>query len=146
MRAIEATVLIDAPPSAVWHVLTSTNRYAEWNPFITDVSGTFSMGSRPRLRMCPPGRRPMTFRPKVTEAAEEACLRWTGRLGVRGLCDADHHFTLSQTSTGGTELVQRETFRGLLVPLLASMLPATLQGFETMNAALRDRAEALKPA
>jgi hypothetical protein len=39
--------------------------------------------------------------------------------------------------------VQREAFRGLLVPLFARSLDnSTLRGFEEMNRALKERAEA----
>ena len=34
-----ATIDIAAPPKAVWAVLTDYDRYPEWNPFITNMSG-----------------------------------------------------------------------------------------------------------
>ena len=142
MRTIEATVVIDAPPSLVWDVLVTGEHYAQWNPFITEVSGEFVPGARPRLRIAPPGKRPMTFRPRVLDATPQARLRWIGRLGLPGLCDGEHEFSLVATDNGGTQLTQRETFRGVLVPLLGGMLGPTRQGFEEMDAALRERAEA----
>ena len=52
-------------------------------------------------------------------------------------------FRLSPTTRGGTRFVQREEFRGLLVPLLwSSVSRNTQRGFEAMNAALKERAEA----
>ena len=68
MRTIEATEVIDAPPSVVWEVLVTGEDYAEWNPFITEVSGEFVPGARPRLRIAPPGKPGMTFRPRVLDA------------------------------------------------------------------------------
>jgi hypothetical protein len=143
MRTIEATTVIDAPLADVWRVLIAGERYAAWNPFIRVVSGDLAPGSRPTLRITPPGKRGSTFRPRVIHASPEAGLRWLGRLILPGLCDADHEFRLTPAAGGRTQLVQRETFRGLLVPLLAGMLEPTRQGFEAMNEALRQRVEAM---
>jgi hypothetical protein len=142
MRTIEATTVIDAPVSAVWQVLTTGEAYSDWNPFITSVSGDLALGSRPALRLAPPGKRAMTFRPRITDASPEKGLRWIGHLVMPGLCDAEHEFLLAPSGSGGTQLVQRETFRGVLVPLLGSMVEPTREGFEAMNKALRQRAEA----
>jgi hypothetical protein len=141
MRTIEAATIINAPLADVWRVLIAGERYADWNPFIQVESGDLAPGSRPTLRITPPGRRGSTFRPRVIQASPEAGLRWLGRLILPRLCDADHEFRLTPTPDGRTQLAQRETFRGLLVPLLAGMLEPTRQGFEAMNSALRQRVE-----
>jgi len=143
MQTIEATTVIDAPLTAVWRVLSDGQQYADWNPFITVVAGDLAPGSRPTLRITPPGKRGSTFRPRVVHASAEEGLRWLGRLILPGLCDADHEFRLTSTVDGRTQLVQRETFRGVLVPLLGGMLEPTRHGFEAMNAALRQRVEAM---
>jgi hypothetical protein len=44
-------------------------------------------------------------------------------------------------SIGGTLFVQREAFKGILVPLVGGVLEKTRRGFEQMNAALKQRAE-----
>jgi hypothetical protein len=136
VRTIEATVVIDAPRAAVWEVLMAAGDYRDWNPFIRDVRGTFNLGARPRIRVRPVGRRAMTFRPRVVEEAPPVRLRWVGRLGLPGICDADHEFVLTEMADGTTHLTQRETFRGILVPLLAGALAPTRQGFEAMHEAL----------
>ena len=143
MRTIQATTVIDAPITAVWTVLSDGPQYVHWNPLITVVAGDLAPGSRPTLRITPPGKRGSTFRPRVVHASADEGLRWLGRLILPGLCDADHEFRLTSLVDGRTQLVQRETFRGMLVPLLAGMLEPTRQGFEAMNAALRQRVEAM---
>jgi len=83
----------------------------------------------------------MTLRPRLVEVAAGRELRWRGRLGVPGLLDAEHAFLL-RPHAGGTRLVQEETFRGVLVPLLAASLDrGTLPAFVAMNQALKRRAE-----
>jgi hypothetical protein len=59
-----------------------------------------------------------------------------------GLFDGEHIFTIEPLGTGRVRFTQRETFTGLLVPLLARMLDTgTQHGFEEMNKALKARAE-----
>lgn len=141
MRTSEAAVVIEAPLSVVRDALVAGEDYAEWNPFNSEVSGEFVAGARPRLGIAPPGKRGMTFRPRVL-ATPEARLRWLGRLGLLGLCDGGHEFLLVATDGTGTQLTQRGTFRGALGPPLGGMLGPTWRGFEEMDDALRQRAEA----
>lgn len=146
MRQLSVTTTIDAPAALVWEVLTDAAGYATWNPFITELTGELSVGRRLRVRIAPPGGRAMTFRPVVTEAEPGRRLAWLGRVGMPGLFDGLHSFTLTPRPDGGTELVQCEEFRGLLVPLMGTALRRTELGFTEMNEALRGRAQALARA
>jgi hypothetical protein len=84
----------------------------------------------------------MTFRPKVLNAEANRELRWLGHLLVRGLFDGEHSFTLVPLGETRVRFVQREVFRGLLVPLFSGGLNRdTRRGFEEMNRALKERAE-----
>ncbi len=136
---IRSEIDIEAPPEAVWAQLADLGRYEEWNPFITRAEGTAEAGQRLKLRMQPSGGRAMTIRPTVTSASQGSAFEWLGHLGVPGVFDGRHRFELSPTATG-THVVQRESFRGVLVrPLRKSLDTGTLAGFEAMNAALRQR-------
>jgi hypothetical protein len=141
MRTVESAIMIDAPPSEVWRVLTAAEEYQLWNPFITRVAGELTAGSRPAVTITPPGRRPMTFRPRVVAAQPGRELSWKGSVGVPGVCDGHHQFTLTPAGDGSTRLVQREQFRGLLVPFVGAMIEPTRRGFASMNEALRRRVE-----
>lgn len=139
MRTIESTATIHATATEIWEVLSAGQQYADWNPFITSVEGPLTVGSRPTLRIKPVGRNGMSFRPRVTHASPETGLRWKGRLFLPGLCDAEHQILLEQEGETRTRLVQRESFRGVLVPLLIGMLEPTRQGFDAMHGALGRR-------
>ena len=70
-------------------------------------------------------------------------LRWLGHLFVPGLFDGEHSFIIQSLEEGRVRFVHRESFRGMLVPLFARSLDnSTLSGFEEMNRALKERAEA----
>ncbi|HLE55364.1 MAG TPA: SRPBCC domain-containing protein [Thermoplasmata archaeon] len=63
-------------------------------------------------------------------------------MGIPGLFDGEHIFEIEPAGAGRTRFVQREVFRGLLVPVLARSLDRdTKRGFEEMNRALKMRAE-----
>ena len=126
----------------MWQLLVDLGAYREWNPFIVTADGTVEEGGRLTLRMQPVGARGITLRPTVLEATPGRRLRWLGRLGMPGIFDAEHDFTLEPRADGGTRLTQSERFRGLLVPFMAASLDRhTLPAFVAMNAALKLRAE-----
>jgi hypothetical protein len=139
MRVISTEIEIDAPPAAVWAVLTDFAGYPEWNPFITDASGTLAVGEVLTLRMLPSGK-PQTFTPEVLAVREDAELRWLGALRWSWLFSAEHRFALSSVGDG-TRLVHSEVFRGVLVPLLRRMIDQTERDFRALNEALKERVE-----
>lgn len=145
MRTIEHTVTIEAPVRTVWQILTDTKQYEVWNPFITRFEGSITQGSQLTVTVRP-GARKMTFRPTVLAVEELRLIEWRGRLGMRGIFDGDHELRLEELDNGTTSFTQRETFTGILVPFLGSVLADTAEGFAAMNAALRDRAVHLAQA
>ena len=141
MRRIVTETTIQASPADVWEVLTQLERYGEWNPFIIEAKGTIDTGEHLEVKMQQPGRKPITFRPTVTEVIPGSVFEWLGHLGVRGIFDGRHRFELEE-SDGGTRLTHSETFTGIIVPLLFRVLEkGTRAGFEAMNAALKTRVE-----
>ena len=142
MFELRSRITIDADAVRVWSILADFAAYPGWNPFITRISGSAAVGSRLEVLIQPAGGKAMTFRPTVLVSEEHRELRWLGRLLVHGLFDGEHRFRIEAQGTGRVLFHQEETFRGLLVPLFRSSLDTgTRQGFETMNAALKARAE-----
>jgi hypothetical protein len=143
MKELHSEIEINAPAQRVWEVLTDFASYPRWNPFIRRASGVPRTGERLEVRIEPLGSRGMTFRPEVLNAEANHELRWLGHLFVRGLFDGEHSFTIEPLGESRVRFVQREVFRGLLVPLFSSALDRdTRRGFEEMNRALKERAEA----
>jgi hypothetical protein len=142
-KDLASAIDIDAGPQQVWSVLADLDAYSEWNPFIVRAEGKAAPGTRLTLRFQPVVGRPTTLHPTVLEAEEGARLRWRGRLGVPGLLDADHRFTIEAGADGRSRLRQEERFSGLLAPLVARSLDrGTLPAFRLMNEALKRRVEA----
>jgi hypothetical protein len=140
---LRSEIEISASPERVWGVLTDFASFPEWNPFIRCLEGEAREGAKLEVRLEPPGGRGMTFRPAVTRAETNREFRWLGHVGVPGLFDGEHVFLLEPVDGGKTRFVQRERFTGLLTPLILAMIrQSTLRGFEAMNQALKQRAEA----
>ncbi|WP_457253261.1 SRPBCC family protein [Pedococcus sp. P5_B7] len=142
MKNLTTVIDIPAPREQVWATLVDTAAYPDWNPFITKLSGELAIGERLQVRIAPPGGRAMTFTPTVTQVEVGRRVEWLGTLGVRGVFDGRHTFTLESLGEQGTRLTQSEEFSGLLVPFVGRMLARTRAGFEAMNDGLRQRAVA----
>lgn len=141
-KQLRREIDIDATPDRVWSVLSDLAAYPQWNPFIVSAEGQATTGSRLTLRMQPVGARGVTLKPTVTQARPGRRLGWLGRVGVRGIFDAEHLFVIDPREGGGTRLSQSERFSGVLVPFLAKSLDRhTLPAFAAMNTALKLRAE-----
>jgi hypothetical protein len=89
-----------------------------------------------------PGHKPRTLTPTVTEYEPGRLLVWQGRLAVPKLFDGEHTQAV-EPSGDGTRFTHGEKFRGLLPPLMGSLLRDTHAAFTAMNGALAERAESL---
>ena len=145
MKLIEATIDLPAEPAVVWQHLVDTASMASWNPFITSMAGVLAVGERIRVRIAPVGAKAMTFKPQVTVVQPDRCLEWLGTMGIPGLFDGRHSFTLTPLGQGRTRLVQAETFAGALIPFTGKILQKTEAGFKAMNTALLTRLELVSP-
>jgi hypothetical protein len=145
MLELRTAIEIGASAEQVWTVLTDFEAYPRWNPFIRRVDGVLAERSRLRVRIQPPGGRAMTFRPRVVRVEPDRAFAWRGRTLIPGLFDGEHSFALEPAAGGFVRFVHAETFRGLLVPLVARTLRTTTRhGFEAMNRALKTRVESAR--
>ena len=137
MKTVSATTQIDAPPMAVWAVLTDLSRYPEWNPLFREASGEVAVGERITLRAVQPSNgRLMTVKAKIVAADPGAELRWASNL--TGIMSGEHSFVLTPLN-GGTRLAQTEIYGGLLAATVS--VPRTETIFQAMNDALKQRVE-----
>ena len=75
------------------------------------------VGERLDLTIHPPGgRADMKFKPWVTAVEPHRYLEWLGHLGMPGIFDGRHSFTLTPMCGGRTLIQQSETFTGVLIP------------------------------
>jgi hypothetical protein len=140
-KELQTEIWIERPPAAVWQILTATDEYPSWNPFIRHMRGQLQAGNRIEVEIGAPGSDTMTFRPVVLKVERDRELRWLGSLWMPGVFDGEHSFRL-ESDGRRTHFIQSERFSGLLVGRLTdSILRETEEGFAAMDEAVKQRAE-----
>ena len=142
MKAIHSVIEINASAEKVWRVLTDFAAYPKWNPFVRIVEGEVSVGARLQVYIEPSSGNGMLFSPTILVHEPNRELRWLGHLWLPGIFDGEHSFVIEPLGDGRVRFIQRERFKGLLLPFLSKMLDRdTQRGFEEMNRALKLRVE-----
>jgi hypothetical protein len=141
-KVISTSIVINAPVSRVWSVLTGFSGYHEWNPFIIKAEGKGEIGQLLALTLQAPGMKPFHIKPRIIKRKPEKTLVWLGHLWFRGLFDGEHIFELIEQADGTTHLIHGEKFRGILVGMMQKMIDKnTKEAFQAMNEALKKRCE-----
>ncbi len=149
-RHLEASILIDAPPAAVWEVLTDAQRYPAWSPFVVALDPGHADGltvgavAQLTVRMNP-------ARDKTLQSPEQVLTLDPGRrlswryVGLPAwLLNAARHQDLEAAAGGGTRYRTHQTYRGPLSWFVLGLYRARiLAGFQATAEALKVRAEAL---
>ncbi|CAG5080682.1 SRPBCC domain-containing protein [Parvicella tangerina] len=129
-------IQINASPERVWEILTKTEDYPNWNPFVKSVTGQLKKGEKITVKLLG-----MTFKPVVQEVNVNQSFSWIGKLGVKGIFDGHHQFELAPNNAG-TLFIHKEYFNGLLTKwFMRKKADETKAAFEAMNNALKLRAE-----
>ena len=139
-RTINTYIDIDAPPKIVWKVLIDFDNWNSWNPFIPLVEGDFRKGKKIRIKVTPPGLRPMTFKPKVYLVTPYKKIVWGGTF-LWIIYRGDHSFLLESIPGGKTRFRQIERFIGPIVLFMDGMIKKTELGYHQMNLALKKKIE-----
>lgn len=142
MKELRSEITIDAPAELVWDTLTNLDSFHEWNPFVRRAAGEVKEGAKLNVYLKAPGGMGMSFKPRVVRVEPNREFRWPGHLVLPGFFDGEHIFEIEPDGDASCRFVQREEFRGLLVPLMLLMIrKATERGFNEMNQALKARVE-----
>ncbi len=143
MAEIHTEIEITAPAERVWQIFQDFDRYADWNPYMRSIGGTAEPGRRLTVRAEPEGGRAMRFRPTVLSVDPNRQLVWRGHLLFPLLFSGRHLFRIDPLNGDRVRFTQSERFSGVLVWLVLRLVGAqTKRGFEAMNQALKQRAEA----
>ena len=142
-RELRTEIAIDASAQEVWAILVDTAAYPDWNPFVRKISGRLEVGDRLEVELTPPGGRGMTIRPVVREVRAGRGFSWLGSVGIPGVFDGEHSFQIEPLGEGRVRFLHSERFSGILAPVIMAFIEdSTRKGFEAMNQALKERAEA----
>jgi hypothetical protein len=137
---LKTEVILKAPKEKVWEILTDTEKYSEWNPFIISVKGEMKHGAKITNVMVNGGKE-NTFDPVITIFEKHKEIEWLGS-GLGGMFKGRHYFKLIETGNGEIKMIHGEKFSGLLSGLIIQMIGEdTLNNFKSMNKALKGECE-----
>lgn len=124
---------IEAPPEAVWSLLSDLERWGEILPTVDRVArldGTGPVGVGSRFKVWQPGLVPAVY--DVTDWRPGQGFRWAARLpGLRSV--ATHE--VRAIAPGRTELTLDLSWSGVLAPLIRVLLAAKAQRMVEQEAA-----------
>jgi len=143
MREVRTEITIDAPAQRVFQILIDIERYHEWNPLIVSARGRVEPGEKLDISIRLPGKPDMPYVVQILRVVDELEFVWIGRMKMKGILDGMHFFELFPEGANRVRVVQREEFRGLLVPLVwRTFLDTRMRmGFEAVNRKLKEQAE-----
>lgn len=148
MREIRTEIEIAAPPSKVWSVLIEIDKWKDWSPIITDASGKAALGSKLSITMCGKdgkgGKGGPKYQPIVTVFEEPKRFQWMATM-MAGFIFTNGKILELEQSGSGTRLVHKETFSGMMVPLMWGQMESSVpQMLNSMNEALKVKIETQK--
>jgi hypothetical protein len=141
MKELRTEIEIQASPDKVWQVLTSLDKYPEWNPFIHHAIGTAKVGEKVDITFRS-GSKDMTLHCTVIKAEPNRELCWKYHVILPGLWSGEHSFTIEPTGDNQVRFIDKEIFTGLLIPLQAKDIDTnSRRDFAAMDKALKAKAE-----
>ncbi|MFU8866290.1 polyketide cyclase/dehydrase [Natronococcus sp.] len=141
MNQIELFEEIDAPPEVVWSVLGELEEGAGRTAIERSIDAIPVVGTRVGSDRPAADGRIRFLEPEILIAEENRRLVRLDRVGVPFAFDSYHEFHLEPIDGGRrTRLLQRETARGALVPLLFDERRLERE-FGERNRTIKERAE-----
>lgn len=142
MPVYQTTFEINAGANRVWKVLTTLDRYAEWNPQIPRASGTLEEGATISLRLALPGRPAMNLSAVIEDARQNELLTWRGHIVAQWFFEGHRKFAIEPITSGRVRVTHVEDIHGLLAPVFSLMMGGPVEkSHRAFNEALRVRAE-----
>ena len=144
MKSIITEIIINAPAENVWNILMNFNQHAEWNPFIKKLEGEANVGEQLRVEIHPPNQKPSTFTPKVVIIKPQQHFAWKGTFIASFVMTGEHNYEIEVLESNKVKFKHYEHFTGILAGVIMKKIgESTKQGFESMNEALKAKAEAM---
>ena len=142
MRELKTEIQISTKPEKVWGILMDLQGWPSWNPIVTKIEGDRKIGSELSISMCDEkGNGGTSYKSIITSLDEKKRFGFVGVMMTKFMFSAERIIELEELS-GGTRLVQREIYTGILAPLFWGKLNArALPMLKSMNEGLKKKAE-----
>ena len=134
---VMSDVLIQAPPSALWAILTDLPAWPSWNTTVVSTEGQVTLGARVSVTVTAnPGR---SFPVTVAELDEPRRMVWRGGLPL-GLFTGTRTYTLT-VEGDATRFAMEETYSGPLARAITRSIPDLRPSFDEFATCLKTHAE-----
>jgi len=134
-------VIIEATSNQVWDVLTDLEKYAEWNPLLYRGKGEVKLGETIVVD-AKTATKDMNFVCKVTMVEPLKEFAWKFHVIHPILFSGVHSFQIEPMSEKQVKFIDRESFKGLLLPTQSKDLTTNgLNAMIEMGEALKKRVE-----
>ncbi len=131
-----AGVNIEAKPDRVWALMTNAGDFSRWNSTVKSIEGMIASGETIQLVATISPKR--VFNLNIVEFVPEKKMVWSdGNAMFKGV----RTFTLSPKPDGTTDFSMEEDYTGLMMPMIAGLLPDFGPVFEQYLADLKREAE-----
>ena len=141
MKENRNEIEIQATPERIWAVLTDLTKYADWNPLIYRAEGTVALGEKVKIS-AKTASNDVDLRCSVAKVEPNREFSWKFHVILPLLFRGEHIFRVEPIDEHRVRFIDREIFKGLLVPLQAKDLETNAKaGMIAMGEALKRRAE-----
>lgn len=138
MRSFESQIVIGASPERIWRLLVAGNEWPAWNSTVKRLDGRIALGEKVTVHVtASPGR---AFPVTVVRLDEPRHMVWRGGLPL-GLFVGERTYTLRPVDQEATEFSMRETYSGLLSPIISKSIPDLQPAFDEFALCLKRAAE-----
>lgn len=141
MKENRNEIVIDSTAEQVWLVLTDLESYAEWNPLLYRGAGKVELGEIVKVS-AKTATKDMEFVCEVVKVVPYREFAWKFQVIHPILFRGVHIFQLEPLKDQKVKFIDREQFKGLLLPMQAKDL--TTHGLDAMikmGEALKKRVE-----
>lgn len=140
---IEHELEFAGSPSEVWDVFMDAARYADWNPYLLELTGELRDGGEIEILIIQQNwDEPMRLTETVVDIDPPVSLHWRGSLAPAGFFQTDHSFRIESIGADRVRFTQREEFRGKLAEYFDDEWKGhTQRAFRAMDEALARRVE-----
>ena len=123
MKTYQAQIDIDAPPEVVWGTLVDFANYPQWNPFIREATGEVVEGGLITIRVA---RVPRSLPAIIRTVNAPHELTWEAAIPFNAFFPR-YIRRLERLPGNRTRFINREEFRGVLIPFVRPGLDLLLK-------------------
>ena len=142
MKEIRAEIQIASTIDKVWAILMDLPNWPNWNPIVNRIEGNLQVGSELSITMCDSkGKNGKSYKAIITSLDEKNKFSFIATMMGKFMFSADRIIELGN-SEGGTLLIQREIYTGIMVLMFWGKLSTQAKAMlNSMNEALKKKAE-----